>query len=144
MLDEQSNASSDDLIELLEELTLTTAARPQGSNVLHDERLSVDLRGTAQPADRSRRDDTASLSVHLVRVAPREFTIESTSPLAVGDHYVLSFDPDELEFGSRDAATMRCCACAELDSDAAGYRGVLRPFVDIDLRRALSGGKLVS
>lgn len=138
MFDEADKVKSHDMVELLEELTLSTEPPSSGTQDLHNERLAVDLHGKARPADRSRCSDDGLVAVHLVRVSPREFTLELASPLAVGDHYVLSFDPDELDFESADHSMMRCTACAERP-DSGSYRAVMRPFVDIGLRRVLSG-----
>lgn len=141
MFDEPKQAKREDMVELLEELTLSTEPHTGGSSVLRDEHLAVDLRGHARLADRSRRRGEDPWAAHLVRIAPREFTITASEPLLVGDHYVLSFDSKDLMFASEDQAIMRCTGCAELSEPADTYRATLRPFVDIDLRRVLSGSK---
>ncbi len=138
MFEDPKEPKSEDMVELLEELTLSTEPQADVAALLQDDHLSVDLRGEFRLADRSRRAG-GPIDARLIRIAPREFTLTSSEPMFVGDHYVVSFDPDELAFESADHSVMRCTGCVESQDSPETYRATLRPFVDIDLRRALGG-----
>jgi len=141
MFDEPNQQKRENMVELLEELTLSAASQPESASMLRDERLSVDVQGKVRSADRSRFVGDEGAAARLVRIAAREFVMELAGPLAVGDHYVLSFDPEQLAFENADHAIMRCTACSEIGPESDGYRSVLRPYIDINLRRVLSGKK---
>tara|TARA_R110002072_G_scaffold41023_3_gene115691 strand:- start:15331 stop:15762 length:432 start_codon:yes stop_codon:yes gene_type:complete len=138
MFDDAKEVKSEDMVELLEELTLTAKPLAEGAAALREDHLSVDLRGKARPADRSRCRGQHAFDARLVRIAPREFTITVAEPLLVGDHYVLSFEQDELAFACDDHAMMRCTGCAESNESTDSYRATLRPFADINLRQVLT------
>lgn len=130
------------MVELLEELTLQsgpssdTGDMQGGANAS----LSVDLDGTVEPADASRRHrPDAQAKIHLARIAPRKLIATVDRPLRVGDHYRVDFG-EELRFEHAEDAVVRCTSCAESEATASsGFEVTLRPVGQpIDPRSALA------
>lgn len=142
MFDEDKDGEPD-MVELLEELTLGGANYANNPGT-RDDKVSVRIVAGIAPADASRRGGVGSASpsceITILKVGKQELSAELSAPLQVGDHYRIQPQSEELRLPSVESSTVRCCACMEADAEGKTFRVVLRPYAELDVRRALSGG----